>query len=681
MVTSKLKPVEDAQEQVKKKQNFLFVGGAGSGKTESLNRLIGSLISDNRYSKIACITHTNKAVEQIIERVSEDIDANTIHSFLHSLISPFKSNIKMVFPLLFKLPKFEKLTIDHYGNDEKIWKKEEHGRYTKSYKKADARFRIILGKKLDREAFKKLYDKNPDEFNTQLNGYIDQINQAVDQEVRDTGQEKFEYNETRFDSYKDKTFGHDGLIKIATELLNQFPVLGKIISSKYDCLFIDEYQDTDSDLLEALLNRFDDQSITIGLFGDPEQAIYQDRVSVVQQHVDNNKLAEIIKEDNFRSSQPVIDVANKLRTDGLTQELRLKDGEDIADRAGSAVFLYSIMPAIPEDADNTERRKIYDFSRDALVAHITEKHGDFTHLKATNKSIATDAGFGMLYEIFSDRYPEPRERIESTLGRMQFSELDEIIRLYKTSSDDVRSFNALISLLNKRGFLVRKVADKEKLKEKIRTLISSNLGAYNILKSAVDAKLIAMSESNKALIARNNETIERLSKDDLFQEFRKVKFSGANTKLRMLAWLKDHQPNFLTREIIDDRFEELDRELLNLVFIERLFSNDLKLNEIISYFEYERDEKSFSTMHKTKGTGIPKVLVILHEYGFKRDYDFLSCFSGEPPDGKKQLNARRLLYVACSRAINDLICVRLVQNKEEADRIGAFFQAKREIKF
>lgn len=357
MVTSELAPVDLAVKQVKDKQNFLFVGGAGSGKTESLKRLVEKILSEDSSLKIACITHTNKAVEEISGRVSMDIAVSTIHSFLNSLISTFKNDIKSVFPVLFKLPNFEARKVESYENDETVWKKGEHSRYTKLYKKTDAKFRLIFGNGLDREAFKKDYDASPSEFNAQLNKYINQVNSTIGEQIESSDLENFNYNETRFDSFENKTFGHDGLIKVAVELLNKFPVLGKIVSSKYDCLFIDEYQDTDPDLLEALLNRFNSNNLVVGLFGDPEQAIYQDRISVVQPYLDAEKLYKIQKEDNFRSSQPVIDLANKFRTDGLTQELRLKDDEELSDRNGSAMFLYSILPEIPADMEKAEQKK------------------------------------------------------------------------------------------------------------------------------------------------------------------------------------------------------------------------------------------------------------------------------------------------------------------------------------
>lgn len=314
-----------------------------------------------------------------------------------------------------------------------------------------------------------------------------------------------------------------------------------------------------------------------------------------------------------------------------------------------------------------------------MVAYTKERYPDFQHLKATNRSIATDSGFGNLYEIFNKRYRDPRERIEAILNRMQLSDLNETIKLSEKSATDVRSFNTLITLLSRRAFQIKSVADKQKLKDLIYELIKSDPSVYEARDFAISSGLIALSESNKVFVDRNNEKLKELSDDQIYQEFSQLRANGSNTKIRIKKWLKENTAKFLTDEIVEDRFEDLQRNCVELEFLEGLSSDELKFTEIQNFYAYENDEKSFSTMHKTKGTGIPKVLVVLHEYGLKKDYDFLSCFSGNPPKEKREVNARRLLYVACSRAIHDLICVRLVENAEEAQRIGAFFPKSHEI--
>ncbi len=145
MDSQKLKPVDRIAELVSGSENFVLQGGAGSGKTESLKRVVQKVLNVNPSLCIACITHTNKAADEISDRVSDDIKVSTIHSFLGETISPFKKNIQQIFPKLFELPEFVALGDDHYNSDEKVRKKEEHDRFKKAHGKLESRRRTVLG--------------------------------------------------------------------------------------------------------------------------------------------------------------------------------------------------------------------------------------------------------------------------------------------------------------------------------------------------------------------------------------------------------------------------------------------------------------------------------------------------------------------------------------------------------
>ncbi|MGA0541455.1 AAA family ATPase [Neotabrizicola sp. VNH66] len=106
MDSQKLNPVDRIAGLVSGGENFVLQGGAGSGKTESLKRVIQKILMANPSLRIACITHTNKAADEIADRVPGGINVSTIHSFLGEIISPFKKNIQQVFPKLFELTEF-----------------------------------------------------------------------------------------------------------------------------------------------------------------------------------------------------------------------------------------------------------------------------------------------------------------------------------------------------------------------------------------------------------------------------------------------------------------------------------------------------------------------------------------------------------------------------------------------
>lgn len=80
-------------------KSFRVEAGAGSGKTYSLNKVIG-WIQDNKWDeyrrknqKVACITYTNVAVDVIAARLANDsfILPSTIHSFAWNAIKQYQS--------------------------------------------------------------------------------------------------------------------------------------------------------------------------------------------------------------------------------------------------------------------------------------------------------------------------------------------------------------------------------------------------------------------------------------------------------------------------------------------------------------------------------------------------------------------------------------------------------------
>ena len=84
------------------KKSFFMFAGAGSGKTRSLVNLLNYLKIHKRDNlnlfsqKIAVITYTNAACDEILNRVDYDdiFQVQTIHSFLWECIKNFQIDIK-----------------------------------------------------------------------------------------------------------------------------------------------------------------------------------------------------------------------------------------------------------------------------------------------------------------------------------------------------------------------------------------------------------------------------------------------------------------------------------------------------------------------------------------------------------------------------------------------------------
>jgi DNA helicase-2/ATP-dependent DNA helicase PcrA len=124
-------------------------------------------------------------------------------------------------------------------------------------------------------------------------------------------------------------------------------------------------------------------------------------------------------------------------------------------------------------------------------------------------------------------------------------------------------------------------------------------------------------------------------------------------------------------KIEEGEFNKLEQKVKKDIFYQELFSNKINFNEIINYFEYIDEKKDYITMHKTKGSSIKNVLVVLDEYFWTQKYNFKSLFERE--NSKKKSKNQKLFYVACSRAEKKLYCLRIVKNEAEERELLNFF--------
>lgn len=94
--------LQNIQQSIAEKQSFILEAGAGSGKTWSLVESIKYIINHESQNlakhnrKIACITYTNVAANEIIERIDNNplVNVETIHNFLWSIIGGYTEELK-----------------------------------------------------------------------------------------------------------------------------------------------------------------------------------------------------------------------------------------------------------------------------------------------------------------------------------------------------------------------------------------------------------------------------------------------------------------------------------------------------------------------------------------------------------------------------------------------------------
>lgn len=651
-------PLDKIKISIEEKKSFVLQGGAGSGKTETLKEVLEYISENYPDKKVACITHTNLAVDEIKSRVGEQYTISTIHSFLNSIIKDYKKNISQCIFALFKVEKIERKDVSYYEGDEKEQKKKEYEKYKKIYEKYAKKLFTVEYVTIGRVIGKIEYDKNPESYNKELNSLIDSLNEIIKNQIKEKDYNKIKYNETRFDSYNDLTFGHDGLLEISYQLFNTFPRIGKILQDRFDYIFIDEYQDTNEKIVKIFLECLPETERTvIGLFGDSMQSIYSDGIGDVQRYILDGFLKEIPKEDNYRCSVQVVEFINKIRNDALRQEVALKHSEESLDeRQGTVSFYYSIVENKPNAFSNLEIKNEYVEKINTLINIAKSNQDNSKLLMLTNKSISTEADFSNLYNTFAQRYQEPKEYIEEVLIRLQFMDLIEICQSYEN-----RNYNFILSELKKVGYPIRTIEDKQKLKDDIEYLLGFDGSAIDAINYAFSNNLIKKSESFNTYISRKDSFLSELNNQE-YQTF-KTNYSSYNT-------LKKMRDSGI--KIEEEEFKELEKELKKENFYLELFSPIITFKEVVNYYNYINEDIEYITMHKTKGSGIENVIVVLDEY-FWNDYDFTNLFDSSNNEAKK-IDSQKLFYVACSRTKINLTCVRLIK-KDEESFLKSFFNS------
>src|SRR4051794_14987575 len=93
----------EIEECIEGRQSFLLDAGAGAGKTYSLVQALKLLVNRERVrlnssgQRIACITFTNVAKDEIVERINNDplVRVSTIHDLLWDLMAPHQRALRL----------------------------------------------------------------------------------------------------------------------------------------------------------------------------------------------------------------------------------------------------------------------------------------------------------------------------------------------------------------------------------------------------------------------------------------------------------------------------------------------------------------------------------------------------------------------------------------------------------
>lgn len=639
------KLIENNQINKNSCSNFVLQGGAGSGKTESLKEIIEFILNKYPNKKIACITHTNIAVDEIKSRINSDkLWVSTIHSFLNEQTKNFKKNLQEVLPNIF------------FIDDQEI---ENYDSYKKRYDKLSKLNYKINNKKTEKVIGKRDYDKNPKEYNDELIIEIIEVNSKISEKILSKDFRDIKYNETVFDSIDDGTFSHDALIKISNLLAEKYTLFSKIISDKFDYIFIDEYQDTDRVLIDFLLKKISiNKKTTIGFFGDSMQGIY-DGVGDLKEYIEEFKLAYIPKDDNYRCSEQIVEFLNVIRNDDVKQKVVLKKNESFESRQDGSVNIYVNKVVKIKANDSYRNKEEYISLINSTIKTIREKNNNmkFKILQLTNKSIAVELRFFSLFKIFEDRFPNlDQNQIEANLRKIQIKDVVDLIFMFRNNQH-----NDLILELKKNNIKIKKLEDKVNIVKHLNYLSTKDLGLNDAVEYCYQNGLLIKSQRRIDFEIQCVSHLELCSSDCIFIELKDLlEQEGLNTYIKAKKSCK--------QDIDEYDYNYFMSSYRKANFNNSLFSNELKLSEVLNYYEYIDEkllsEEKYLTMHKTKGTGIDNVFVVLEEY-FWNQYSFKSIYNPESVIENIRSKSEKIFYVACSRAIKNLIVLLSYENDND----------------
>ena len=602
-------------------RSFIMKAGAGSGKTTSLIKGLSSVIQIHgeklrkTRQRVACITYTEIAAREIWRDVDNDpqVHVSTIHSFMWLLAKPFQNDI-------------------HIWMSERIAKKIEELEEKQT----------TYGPRVQQRT----KDKDTRELEL-LRRHSKRIS-AV---------KSFRYGVGS--NYAKGILGHDDILKLTSYLIDERPLFRTLLARQFPFVFVDESQDTTTEVVEALktVQREPGVSLCLGFFGDPMQQIYVTGSGLVEAE---SAWADIPKPENFRCSRKVLNLANAIR----------RDGDDLIQVEGQRLGSEGVIPT-PEGsahlfilpADDTR-----DVNLDRACEWMAIQTGDdnwrsdnndhkrVKYLVIVHQMAAKRLGFGELYSALNSKAPSafkdgfldgstwPISMCVKFLIPLAIAHADgqqlEVIRLLRKYSP----------LLDKESLVGEDIAERLKMLGKLVASVtagitgSSNATVGDLLKEVYNKELLLLDPRLALYLDPTAVLLTQPEPED-----------GSDND-------QDAQED-----------DESDKEMASMdAFLA------CPASQLLAYYKYIAELSPFWTQQGIKGAEFDRVLVVLDDEESTHTQFSYEKYLGLKPlsendlknkeDGRETVvdRTRRLFYVSCTRALKDLAVVLFTANPEEA---------------
>ena len=434
--------------------------------------------------------------------------------------------------------------------------------------------------------------------------------------------------------YADGILGHDDILKIGPAFIEKHALLRNLIAKQFPFIFVDESQDTSPAFVAALRQVANTVGIEfcLGFFGDPMQKIYTAGAGPIEL---GDGWYEITKPENFRCPKRVLDVANRIRAedDGL-QQVRGKmiERDDELESVEGTARLF-ILPADGQRTERVAQVRQWLANENALWQG-DDRDADVRVLVLVHRMAARRLGFPNLYAALNDGAP-------LSLKNGLLDGTAWVLRPFLT-------FLLPLTIAARSGADFDVVAA---LRMHCPLFAEGRLAGLNVAK----------------LLRRLQDDVTHLV--GLFAD-------GSGTTVRqVLDFVRDREfmrlDERFTGYLADAAVNEVDDEPGAETQSVNAFLA-CAADELWGYRTYVEDQSPFATQQGIKGAEFDRVLVILDdEEGNYNLFSYGKYFGITALSEKDNENiaagsdsvidrTRRLFYVCCSRAVQDLAVILFV---------------------
>lgn len=598
----------------------LILAGAGSGKTRVLTTRIGHLIEDKgvQPANILAITFTNKAANEMRERVEETLDSDASDMW----ISTFHSCCVRIL----------RKDINRIG-------------YNRSFVIYDSADQVTLVKDCLKEL--NLSDKvfEPKVIISTISGAKDKLYDPKQFKAMHMNDNRMSKIADVYALYQDRlkrnsALDFDDLIFKTVELLKSDKEVLDYYRNRFKYIMVDEYQDTSKAQYE-LIKILAKEHQNICVVGDDDQSIYgwrgADIRNILEFEKDYDNVHVVKLEQNYRSTQIILDAANTVISNNIERKRKRLWSEK---KEGELIKIQVAQDEIEES----------DFVAD-MIAKISRKQNrsykDFAVLyraNAQSRSVEDALNRSQIpYNIYGGTKFYERKEIKDLIA---------YLRVIQNPQDDI-SIKRIINI-PRRGIGLRtieKIEDRASLKQEsiysvlidIETNSEISTKARNSISEFVDNVIGTLRTMREVYPVSKliEKVIESIDYYGYIDELYKGNKEEAEER-------KDNVKEFISVAMeFEQTSEEKDLET---------FLTGVALTSESSE-EEEIDKVSLMTIHTSKGLEFPVVFIVGMEDGL-----FPIARAVRSMNDSEIEEERRLCYVGITRA-KEILYLTLTQKR------------------